>query len=92
MHISEAYGKQGILISFVLLCQVIGGLLSAHLLSYRLYLDDTNVLNIENNGQNLHHEWPCNGPLLQLAVSAAKKLLPGVLLTLNIILKLFILR
>jgi hypothetical protein len=55
--------------------KVIGGLLSAHLLSYRLYLDpSSNVLNVT---KHLDPEWPCNGPLLKLAVSFADKLLPG---------------
>jgi mannosidase alpha-like ER degradation enhancer 2 len=55
--------------------RVIGGLLSAHLLSYRLYLnEDSNYLNVS---ENLDSEWPCNGPLLRLAVKFANKLLPA---------------
>lgn len=56
---------------------MVGGLLSAHLLSYRLYLDtDSNELDV-NGGKQLDPEWPCDGPLLKLAVMAANKLLPG---------------
>ena len=55
--------------------------MSAHLLSYRLYMnDESSILNVQNNATNLHSEWPCNGHLLDLAVSAAKKLLPGLYL------------
>ncbi len=43
---------------------VIGGLISAHLLAKRM--------NIPVNST-----WPCTGPLLDLAVTLAKKLLPG---------------
>jgi hypothetical protein len=43
---------------------VIGGLLSAHLLAKRM--------NIPVNST-----WPCTGPLLDLAIALAKKLLPG---------------
>jgi mannosidase alpha-like ER degradation enhancer 2 len=58
--------------------RVIGGLLSAHLLSYRLYYsEDSNVLNVQKNATKLHSEWPCAGSLLNLAISAAKKLLPA---------------
>jgi hypothetical protein len=46
---------------------VIGGLLSAHLLAKRM--------NIPVNST-----WPCTGPLLDLAVALAKKILPGTLL------------
>lgn len=57
--------------------QVVGGLLSAHLLSYRLYMDkDSNELDVRTDG-SLDPEWPCDGPLLKLAVMAADKLLPG---------------
>jgi hypothetical protein len=45
---------------------VIGGLLSAHLLAKRM--------NIPVNST-----WPCTGPLLDLAVALAKKILPGTL-------------
>lgn len=44
--------------------RVVGGLLSAHLLSYR-----SNLM--------LELGWPCEGPLLRLAVNAATKLLPA---------------
>ena len=38
---------------------VIGGLLSAHLLSYRLYVtQDEDVLDA---AKYLHPEWPCDG-------------------------------
>lgn len=43
---------------------VIGGLLSAHLLAKRM-----NV--------TVDTTWPCTGPLLDLAVALANKLLPG---------------
>jgi hypothetical protein len=65
-----------IVFEFVLFL-VIGGLLSAHLLSYRLYLEpNSNTLNVS---KHLDPEWPCNGPLLKLAVNFADKLLPGKL-------------
>lgn len=50
--------------SLTFLLLVVGGLLSAHLLSYR-------------SNMTLEEGWPCNGPLLRLAVSAAERLLPG---------------
>ena len=43
---------------------VVGGLLSAHLLSQQAKLE------VESN-------WPCDGPLLRLAVDLATRLLPG---------------
>lgn len=43
---------------------VVGGLLSAHLLSQRA-------------GVKVEEGWPCQGPLLRLAVDAAERLLPG---------------
>jgi len=43
---------------------VVGGLLSAHLFSHR-------------GGLDLEPGWPCNGPLLRLAESLARRLLPG---------------
>ena len=43
---------------------VVGGLLSAHLLSRRA-------------GMQVEAGWPCSGPLLRLAEKAATKLLPG---------------
>ncbi|RNA32625.1 ER degradation-enhancing alpha-mannosidase 2 isoform X1 [Brachionus plicatilis] len=57
--------------------RVIGGLIAAHLLSYRLYLKkNTNELDVTKI-ENLDPEWPCNGPLLRLAVKAADKILPA---------------
>lgn len=44
---------------------VVGGLLSAHLLSMKA-------------GLKLEPGWPCQGPLLRLAVDVAKRLLPGM--------------
>ena len=46
---------------------VIGGLLSSHLLSYKVPLIE------------LDSDWPCDGPLLKLAVNVANRLLPGEL-------------
>lgn len=43
---------------------VVGGLLSAHLLS-------------KHAGIAVEEGWPCSGPLLRLAEDAARKLLPG---------------
>lgn len=43
---------------------VVGGLLSAHLLSKRA-------------GVEVEAGWPCSGPLLRMAEEAARKLLPG---------------
>ena len=43
---------------------VVGGLLSAHLLSGRVKYE-------------LEDGWPCEGPLLRLAVNVAERLLPG---------------
>ena len=43
---------------------VIGGLLSSHLLAKRMNIP------VDNS-------WPCSGPLLDLAVALADKLLPG---------------
>lgn len=45
---------------------MVGGLLSAHLLSHYSKLE-------------LDPGWPCEGKLLKLAVAAAEKLLPGKL-------------
>jgi len=45
-------------------CAVVGGLLSAHLLSRRASVP-------------LEPSWPCSGPLLRLAEKVARKLLPG---------------
>uniref|UniRef100_A0AC35G1W1 Alpha-1,2-Mannosidase n=1 Tax=Panagrolaimus sp. PS1159 TaxID=55785 RepID=A0AC35G1W1_9BILA len=45
--------------------RVVGGLLSAHILSGRV------------EGMQLHDGWPCSGPLLDLAVKFATKLLPA---------------
>ncbi|MGH0145046.1 UNVERIFIED_CONTAM: hypothetical protein FKN15_014505 [Acipenser sinensis] len=44
--------------------RVVGGLLSAHLLSKKA-------------GMELEAGWPCSGPLLRMAEEAARKLLPG---------------
>lgn len=44
--------------------RIVGGLLSAHLLSYKA-------------GVQLEIGWPCNGPLLRLAEDVAKRLLPA---------------
>ncbi|CAB0003648.1 unnamed protein product, partial [Nesidiocoris tenuis] len=44
--------------------RIVGGLLSAHLLSQRA-------------GVELEPGWPCNGPLLRLAEDVAKRLLPA---------------
>lgn len=44
--------------------RVVGGLLSAHLLSKRA-------------GMELESGWPCSGPLLRMAEDAARKLLPA---------------
>lgn len=43
---------------------VVGGLLSAHLLSKKA-------------GIEVEVGWPCSGPLLRMAEEAARKLLPG---------------
>lgn len=45
-------------------CPVVGGLLSAHLLS-------------KQGGVDVEEGWPCSGPLLRMAEDAARKLLPG---------------
>jgi mannosidase alpha-like ER degradation enhancer 2 len=44
--------------------RVIGGLLSAHMLSHK-------------TGMTLESGWPCNGPLLRLAENVANRLLPA---------------
>ncbi|KOB68600.1 alpha-1,2-Mannosidase, partial [Operophtera brumata] len=44
--------------------RIIGGLLSAHLLSHR-------------TGTKLEPGWPCNGPLLRLAEDVAQRLIPA---------------
>ena len=54
--------------------RVIGGLLSAHLLSYKLYVNE----NDEVEMNYLDPNWPCDGVLLRLAVQMANKLLPGM--------------
>lgn len=43
---------------------MVGGLLSAHLLSKKA-------------GVEVEAGWPCSGPLLRMAEEAARKLLPG---------------
>jgi mannosidase alpha-like ER degradation enhancer 2 len=55
--------------------RVIGGLLSAHLLSYKLYVNENDEVEMENLDPN----WPCDGILLRLAVKMANKLLPGII-------------
>jgi len=57
--------------------KVIGGLLSAHLLSYRLYLEPGTRLLDVSNSENLDPNWPCDGKLLRLAVKVAEKILPA---------------
>ena len=47
------------------LLAVVGGLLSAHLMTRRANM-------VQEPG------WPCSGPLLRLAEKAARKLLPGM--------------
>ena len=44
--------------------RIVGGLLSAHLLSHKAQLE-------------LEPGWPCNGPLLRMAEDVAKRLLPA---------------
>lgn len=44
--------------------RIVGGLLSAHLLSHKA-------------GIELEAGWPCNGPLLRIAEKVARKLLPA---------------
>lgn len=45
--------------------RIVGGLLSAHLLSHKAGMEYLEV------------GWPCNGPLLRLAEKVARKLLPA---------------
>ncbi|XP_032275583.1 ER degradation-enhancing alpha-mannosidase-like protein 2 isoform X3 [Phoca vitulina] len=53
-------------VSFIRLSTlVVGGLLSAHLLSKKA-------------GVEVEAGWPCSGPLLRMAEEAARKLLPGI--------------
>ena len=52
--------------SNVCVLSVVGGLLSAHLLAPR-------------GGVKVEEGWPCQGPLLRLAVDAAERLLPGLM-------------
>ena len=47
-----------------MLLVVLGGLLSAHLLSHKA-------------GMDVEPGWPCSGPLLRLAEDIARKILPG---------------
>ena len=56
--------------------KVIGGLLSAHLLSYRLYLDEDS--NFINATEKLNPGWPCEGPLLKMAIDVANRIVPGI--------------
>ena len=51
-------------VTFCYFFSVIGGLLSAHLLAPRA-------------GVTVEEGWPCQGPLLRLAVDVAERLLPG---------------
>ena len=44
---------------------VVGGLISAHLLSQR-------------GGLDLEPGWPCSGPFLRMAENVARRLLPGI--------------
>jgi hypothetical protein len=55
----------------VFIILVVGGLISAHLMSKR-------------GGLDLEPGWPCSGPLLRMAEDVARRLLPG---TCNIMLK-----
>lgn len=55
---------------FDLIYSVVGGLLSAHLLSVQA-------------GMPVDEGWPCSGPLLDLAKNVARKLLPGLLFLLS---------
>jgi len=48
--------------------RVVGGLLSAHLLAAR-------------GGIPVPPEWPCEGPLLSMAESLARRLLPGTIIS-----------
>ncbi len=56
--------------------RIIGGLLSSHILSYRLYLSDDNLV-YTNSTNKLDLKWPCDGPLLRMAVKVAQKILPA---------------
>ena len=56
----------------VCLSSVVGGLLSAHLLSHR-------------GGVTLEPGWPCSGPLLRLAEKVARKLLPGKIIIITMV-------
>lgn len=55
--------------------RIIGGLLSAHLLSYRLYMEP-NSISLDVSA-SLGDGWPCDGPLLRMAVAVADKILPA---------------
>ena len=58
--------------------RIIGGLLSSHILSYRLYSNEDSLF--VNDTVNLHPKWPCDGPLLRLAVEFAQKIIPGMVM------------
>lgn len=59
--------------------RIIGGLLSAHLLSNRyivlILLLNLLYMKIFRAGLKLEPGWPCNGPLLRLAEDVAKRLI-----------------
>lgn len=50
---------------FFIYFTVVGGLISAHLLSQR-------------GGFDLEPGWPCSGPFLRMAENVARRLLPGI--------------
>ena len=52
--------------------RVVGGLLSAHLLLQR-----SGGGNDGNHGSDIPEGWPCAGPLLDMAVDVASRLLPA---------------
>ena len=56
--------------------RIIGGLLSSHILSYRLFSNEDSLF--VKDKENLHPKWPCDGPLLRLAVEVADKIIPGM--------------
>lgn len=53
------------MVCFLYVLLVVGGLLSGHLLAPRA-------------GVTVEEGWPCQGPLLRLAVDVAERLLPGL--------------
>lgn len=47
------------------------------MLSYKLYTsDDQSVLNVAEKSE-LNPYWPCDGPLLRMAVNVAEKVMPA---------------